>query len=267
MTKRRAPYWFTDPDPEHDIAKLRPESSPIGRRFETIADTKRYVDCNLVRLANGDKRDREIADILDACETGEKACMQVFCPTCARTYRRWCIGQILDLVGSHGECSLQILTLHLKSHKPGALRNADLAVLCRRIRARFRRTFHDGVVAIGGIEAGLKAGKWIIHLHVVVLGAKNRELRKLARVGGAGRIKRALLVQPVKNHAVQLSYLVKFGGFHRPTRRSRSRRSRAYPLSATNFREYAKWCSRYQFSDFLFLFGARRRGPKILLKG
>ena len=70
---------------------------------------------------------------------------------------------------------------------------------------------------------------------------------------------------PLNDDERQLSYLVKFLTDHRPGRRRGSRPPQAYPLPAERLLEPTNWWSRYQLTDLLFLYGARRRGMRIVV--
>jgi hypothetical protein len=56
----------------------------------------------------------------------------------------------------------------------------------------------------------------------------------------------------------QLSYCIKFVTYHQPGRR-------LVPLPADRLVELAEWSSQYRFEDFLFAYGARRRGGQLVV--
>jgi hypothetical protein len=56
----------------------------------------------------------------------------------------------------------------------------------------------------------------------------------------------------------QLSYCIKFVDYHRPGRNR-------VPLPPDRLVELAAWCSHYRFEDFLFAYGARRRGGCLVV--
>jgi hypothetical protein len=62
----------------------------------------------------------------------------------------------------------------------------------------------------------------------------------------------------------QLSYLVKFHTDHKPGESRANRRARAYPLPPDRLAELATWSSQYRLEDFLFVYGKRKRGRKIV---
>ena len=67
-------------------------------------------------------------------------------------------------------------------------------------------------------------------------------------------------VRPValRNPDEQLSYCIKFVTYHQPGRR-------LVPLPPDRLVELAAWWSRYRFEDFLFAYGARRRGGRLVV--
>ena len=65
-------------------------------------------------------------------------------------------------------------------------------------------------------------------------------------------------VVPLRDPDEQLSYCVKFVTYHQPGRRR-------VPLPPDRLVELAEWWSRYRFEDFLFAYGARRRGGQLVV--
>ena len=60
---------------------------------------------------------------------------------------------------------------------------------------------------------------------------------------------------PLRDPDEQLSYCIKFVTYHRPGRRR-------VPLPPDRLLELAAWCAPHRFEDFLFAYGARRRGGR-----
>jgi integrase len=56
----------------------------------------------------------------------------------------------------------------------------------------------------------------------------------------------------------QLSYLIKFVTYHQPGRRR-------VPLPPDRLVELAAWWSQHRFEDYLFAYGARRRGGRLVV--
>jgi hypothetical protein len=61
----------------------------------------------------------------------------------------------------------------------------------------------------------------------------------------------------------QISSSFKFVTYRRPGKTGPEGRARAYPLPPDRLAELATWWSKNQFSDLVFLYGARRRGGRI----
>ena len=62
----------------------------------------------------------------------------------------------------------------------------------------------------------------------------------------------------------QLSYVLKFGTYHRPHKQRGSAKSRAVPLNKSEHLALVQWMHQREFKDFLFFYNAGRRGPKIV---
>lgn len=88
--RKKPPFWQRKSTRrKHDIAVLRPESLPRGRRFETIADARRESERSQKLLGSGVK-----AEFLSECRAGYYQCNKTYCPICARLFD----------VGSSGNC-------------------------------------------------------------------------------------------------------------------------------------------------------------------
>jgi superfamily II DNA helicase RecQ len=117
----------------------------------------------------------------------------------------------------------------------------------------------DQVLAIGGIEAGLKSDSWIMHAHVAVANASMIGIDNLRNHYTSKEAKRPIVVQKVRDVALQLSYIQKFHTYNRPTKSGK-----AYPLKPKAALELAQWLNRHEFQDLLFLKGLRRRGASLV---
>ena len=67
-----------------------------------------------------------------------------------------------------------------------------------------------------------------------------------------------VMPKPLRNPDVQLSYCIKFVTYHQPGRRR-------FSLPPDRLVELAAWWSRHRFEDFLFAYGARRRGGCLVV--
>jgi hypothetical protein len=107
---------------------------------------------------------------------------------------------------------------------------------------------------------GLKEDRWTVHAHIAVVGAQPTSIGNLRNFYKGAEVKRPLVVQKLNDPVKQLSYLLKFHSYHRPTKGGQ-----AYPLKPEDALELIQWQSQHCFEDFLFLKGLRRRGAHLKL--
>jgi hypothetical protein len=70
----------------------------------------------------------------------------------------------------------------------------------------------------------------------------------------------------LRDKSEQLSYVLKFGTYHRPYEQQGAAKSPATPLNPKEHATLLKWMSQFEFEDFLLLINARRQGgTKIVL--
>lgn len=124
-----------------------------------------------------------------------------------------------------------------------------------------------GLAVIGGTEFKFVARErvWIAHVHFLVLRTDAATRRALKNCGDPNQ-NRAVVIQTVRDPLTQISYLQKFATYHRPGVQRGNYRARAYPLPPAPFRELMAFYATHGFTDFLFLFGVRRRGAKLVLE-
>jgi hypothetical protein len=250
-------YWSKALIPEaHDIALLRPAHLTKGERFETLYDAAMYsqnLEMSLRRAGGGDY----YAEVLSDCRSGYYVCRKPFCALCARAFRRWLFGETRRVVG-HQSGPTVIVTPFIRTVDPGDLANVDPRRLKDALRQQMNRAGLDGVIAIGGIEAGFKDGKWLVHGHFAIADAEETGIEILRSFYRGKEAKRPFVVQDLKEQAKQLSYLLKFHSYYRPTKSGYP-----FPLKPDRALELVQWQSRYDFEDFLFLKGLRRRGARL----
>jgi hypothetical protein len=80
-------------------------------------------------------------------------------------------------------------------------------------------------------------------------------------------MERPIIRKRLKDPPEQLSYILKFGTYHRPHEQHGPSRSDAKPLNPREHAALVKWMSQFEFNDFLFLVNARREASKITLRG
>ena len=85
INRRRTPFCRRrEPNPEYDIRLLRPPSLPLGERFETLEDVRKYNLDSEHRLDLSARQQDQLSDRLNECRTSNQHCGQSFCPICAR---------------------------------------------------------------------------------------------------------------------------------------------------------------------------------------
>ena len=96
MNRRRTPFYRRHkPKPEYDIRLLRSPSLPLGVRFETLADARKYSLDSEHRLDLSARQQEQLSDRLNECRTSNQRCGLPSCPICARRFRIWFIGELL----------------------------------------------------------------------------------------------------------------------------------------------------------------------------
>jgi hypothetical protein len=157
----------------------------------------------------------------------------------------------------------QVVTVLLESAPRGALDKLDPTRHRPVLRKRLKKAFGDGTAVLGGFEVAYKASarKWVLHVNLLMGDAQKSQLAAFRKQWSA--IRRAVVMQPLKDAPRQLSYLLKFTTYHRPGKQHGPRRGRAKPLNASEHRELVRWMSSFRFEDYVFLFNCRRKGRRI----
>jgi len=209
-------------------------------------------------------REPAIAAVIEACRS-DAPCGSVPCFECARRFRRRFRGEMRRVAKVRGG-TLELATIYLETITHGSLENVSVKRAHDRLRAQMRRSGFGNSIVIGGTEAAWKAREqiWILHVHALAIGvdaeAWDALEEKLAKSGRA----MPLLVKNLNDPKRQLSYAQKFVTYHRPGRRTGKRPALPYPLPRDRLVELVRWWTRHRFEDFPFLFGARRRGGRIV---
>ena len=263
----RSPYadlWRTASIPrERDIRRLAPPSAPPNERFETEAD----VAARKKKLIKALRRHEPgIADALQKCALSASRCLTPGCPECSRLYRGYLFSETMRTSELLRGRSRDFVTVYLATIPTGSLAKVSIQQEHAKFRRRLRQLGFHGSLLIGGTEvAWINAKKiWILHLHILAIGvdpaAWERLRERLANTGPAIPLKR----DPVRAVTRQLSYLQKWLTLHRPGRQFGAKRATAYPLKERRVAEICRWWANHRFEDFTFLFGARRRGGRIV---
>jgi hypothetical protein len=201
----------------------------------------------------------DVGRALLKCDGARHRCSLPICAVCARAYRQGPIAQLHALanayVGPH-----EVATIYLSLIRPGCLAAVDVPRAREMFRKRLDRAGFKGAIVVGGIEVVWQENwqRWLLHAHAVAIGVDADAWEQLeAALEDSGTAKPVDHV-PLRDPAEQLSYCVKFVSYHQPGRR-------LVPLPPDRLVELAAWWSRHRFEDFLFAYGARRRGGRLIV--
>lgn len=263
-SRRKFIYWRqTHPVALFDIAKLRPETLARGKRFESPSDAREESGRSQALLERDSRSKAYVVD-LQECRDGHYQCNKTYCPQCARTFRRYLIGQLLRL-NSEFEGEVRILVVLLETAPKGELLKLEIERYRHLFRKRLDRAGLSKVPVIGGFEMYYRARskEWVLHVNLAIFGGNEEALRTFEDGFPDDKIHRPVRRDELHDDAEQLSYLLKFTTYHRPHQQRGSKKAKAVPLNPAEHFELVCWMARYKFSDHLFLFNARRRGASI----
>jgi hypothetical protein len=223
-----------------------------------------------VAKADGLNRDRadqlvdrapEIAIALEASEAAAP-CGLIICALSSRRFRISVIREFVR-IAKRFPAGREAATIYLAT--ADVLETLDLKKAVDRFRTRLKRCGFAGSLLIGGIEvAWLNRDRvWILHVHVMTVGVPAKAWaaleEKLADCGRSDPVDHQELVNPER----WLSYALKFVTYHKPGKAGLNGDELKVPLPPDRLAELARWWGRHRHDDFVFLFGARRRGRKI----
>jgi hypothetical protein len=98
----------------------------------------------------------------------------------------------------------------------------------------------------------------------VIIGGTTKAIEQFGATCSNGDIARPVLVQQLTFAPKQLSYILKFTTYRRPFGQFGSTKSKPVPLNPREHCALVSWMAQWKFQDFMFLFNARREGPKIV---
>ena len=244
--------------PEHDITLLMPRTRKKGKRFETLRDARQESERSQALLRKG-----EAAQLLAGCRDGWR-CERPFCPICARQFRRWFIGELIRVTENQTE-PIYVLTVLLTAANRAEISELDFRRYSHMLRKRLQRAGLEKATVIGGVENAYRARdrKWILHVNLAIFGAQEKAIARFADTFKKDDIERPVVAVPLVDLPEQLSYLLKFVTYHRPYAQRGPTKSRAVPLNGSDHRALVQWMGQRKFTDFLFLYNARREGSMI----
>ena len=262
-SRRKLPYWRRTTPAQFDIAKLRPKYLPRGQRFETRNDARKDSIRSETLLAT-QRQGRPYGVYLRECREGHYHCERTYCPRCARAFRRHITGELLRL---HAEFKTRpsVLVVLLEAASRGKLQDLEIDRYRHSLRKRLVRAGLVHVPVVGGFEMVYRARskQWVLHINLVMFGGNEKAITKFEEGFRDDGLYRPVERAPVKDAAEQLSYVLKFTTYHRPHQQRGPTKAKAVPLNLSEHLELVRWMARYEFSDHLFLFNARRRGASI----
>jgi hypothetical protein len=193
------------------------------------------------------------------CDGAGHPCKLPVCAVCARAYRQGPIAQLHALANA---CPgpPEVATIYLGLFPPDSLGDADVRRTHEMFRKRLDRAGFKGAIVAGGIEVAWQENwqRWLLHAHVLAIGVDPHAWKQLEaaleKSGTADPVRPVALCNPDE----QLSYCIKFVTYHQPGRR-------LVPLPPDRLVELAAWWSGHRFEDFLFAYGARRRGGQLVV--
>jgi hypothetical protein len=176
-TRTTTSFWRRElPAKDNDIALLRPEALGKGKRFETDADanTESARSEQLLRCSACAPLQQEY---LCECRAGYYCCEKVYCPRCARHFRRWFIGETLGIANRCSEPN-HVTTALLE--KSGNIYDLDPGKFRTLIRRRLKQAGIKGVPVIGGFEIAYRAQdqSWVLHINLLTFGVTRSALGK-----------------------------------------------------------------------------------------
>jgi hypothetical protein len=254
---------------------LRPPiASPVGTELWPGIETEAEAEAR-----NEDRADAlwsrvpEVARKLARCDGDVWACRLPVCAICSRQFRIDVFGQLRRLATSH-KGTHEIATIYFDEFPPGELHRADLQRAHDLLRQRFNRAGLGGATLtrpgrstlVGGTEVAWQARhrRWLLHVHLLAICVTEADWGRLDEMWAKSRAADPILRDDLRDLPKQLSYLVKFHTDHKPGESRANRRARAYPLPPDRLAELATWSSQYRLEDFLFVYGKRKRGRKIV---
>ena len=201
----------------------------------------------------------DVGRALIRCDGARHRCSLPICAVCARAYRQGPIAQLHALANAYAGPH-QVATIYLGLFRPGSLGDADVRRTHEMFRKRLDRAGFKGAIVVGGIEVAWQENwqRWLLHAQVLAIGVDANAWERLEAALEDSGTADPLVVVALRNFDKQLSYCIKFVTYHQPGRR-------LVPLPRDRLVELAAWWSRHRFEDFLFAYGARRRGGRLVV--
>ena len=208
----------------------------------------------------------EVAVALEACSP-DASCELLICAEYTEKARAPYIAELRRIAGLY-QGPHEFGTTFLATHPSGSLIPADIKCAKEMFRKQLDRSGFKGSLVLGGTEAAWSEGQglWILHVHFLAIGVPEEAWGRLRTTLKKSGLRFPLKCQALNDVETQISYLQKFVTYHRPGSYTGLGRSKAIPLPPDRLAELARWWLQCRFDDFPFLFGARRRGGRIVVE-
>jgi hypothetical protein len=248
-----------DPSTAAVQASSRPGPAAPAKKWPRMETRRQAEERNEVRLKVLLPGLPEVGGALLKCDGADHPCSLPICAVCALAYRRGPIAQLHDLADAY-EGPHEVATIYLGLFPPDSLGEAHLGRAHEMLRKRLDRAGFKGAIVVGGIEVAWQDGwqRWLLHAQVLAMGVDPKAWKRLEVALKKGGTAYPVDHVSLRNPDEQLSYCIKFVTYHRPGRRR-------VPLLPDRLVELAAWCAPHRFEDFLFAYGARRRGGRIVV--
>jgi hypothetical protein len=247
-------------------------ASSAKRPFEYISPAHHGQDAKAESVRSGNllrtfcKRKNELTEFLEECRAGEYECEKPFCPLCARSFRRWFVGELLRI--TEHRSPVDILTVLIQQADRNRIDGLSPNSIRGTLRKRIARAGLNETPVLGGFEIVYRAKdkKWILHANLIIVGGEAAAIKRLEASFADSEIARASHRVSLNDAPEQLSYVLKFTTYHRPLGQWNSQKGPAKPLNAAEHYALVNWMSQFEFKDFLFLHRAHRIGSRIELR-
>ncbi|WP_232302774.1 hypothetical protein, partial [Elstera litoralis] len=159
----------------------------------------------------------------------------------------------------------RIITILVGLIAHGDLHTIDRKKLFDWFRKRLDKAGFSGFLVAGGLEVAWqpKLNGWVVHFHLLSLGARKKHRDALRASFASSDLKRPFVCQSLRDPRRQISYLLKINTYYRPFAQIGQEKGPAYPLPRPQMEELLSWYANFKPSDFLFLYGLRRQGDRI----
>jgi hypothetical protein len=116
-----------------------PPLLPLGERFETLQDARRYSLDSEYKLDLSTPQQDQLSNHLYECRTLAQRCDQPYCSLCARPFRIWFIGELLRIIENIGSGPVYILTILLEEASYDEICRLDVKGYDAELRKRLSR--------------------------------------------------------------------------------------------------------------------------------